>query len=108
MTEEKLAGFLQTGKDWGRLKTTVRGVFVLKLPAYRSSPPRLAVELNPVDEEGAPMKRRGLILRSRSELESFRGILQDERLSALLGAMDAVNPGSMAGKRQTGDDVLEL
>jgi len=108
MAEEKLAGFLQTGKDWARLKTTVRGVFVLKLPAYRSSPTRLAVELNPVDEEGAPTKRRGLILRSSSELDAFRDILQDERLSTLVRAMDAVNPGSMAGKRQAGDDVLEL
>ena len=32
MSEEKITGFLKTGKDWARLKTTVPGVFVLKLP----------------------------------------------------------------------------
>jgi hypothetical protein len=108
MAEKKLAGFLQTGKDWSRLKTRVRGVFVVKLSAYRSSPTRLAVELNPVDEEDAPTKRRGLILRSSSELNASRDMLQDEWLSTLLRAMNAVNPGTRTGTRQAGDDVLEL
>jgi hypothetical protein len=107
MAEEKLAGFLQTGKDWSRLKTRVRGVFVVKLSAYRSPPTRLAVELNPVEED-APTKRRGLILRSSSELDASRDILQDERLSTLLRAMNAVTPGTRTGTRQAGDDVLEL
>ena len=68
---EKLRDFLKTGKDWARLRTSVEGVFVLKLPAYRRSPTRLAVELNPVDGEGKPKKRRGLILRSSTDLEDF-------------------------------------
>ena len=89
------------------MKTTIRGVFVLKLPAYRSSPPRLAVELNPVDAEGAPTKRRGL-LRSSSELDAFREILQDEQLSTLLTAMDAVNPETKTRTRLNRDDILEL
>ncbi len=108
MAEEKLTELLQTGKDWSRLKTTIRGVFVLKLPAYRSSPPRLAVELNPVDAQGAPTKRRGLLLRSSSELDAFREILRDERLSPLLTAMDAVNPETKTRTRLDQDDVLEL
>jgi hypothetical protein len=33
------------------VRTSVPGVFVLKLPAYRGSPTRLAVELNPVGED---------------------------------------------------------
>jgi len=59
---EKLSDFLENGKDWGKLKTTVPGVFVLKLPPYKSSPERLAVEINPVDASGNPTKRRGLII----------------------------------------------
>jgi hypothetical protein len=31
---EKLASFLKSGEDWSRLKTSVSGVFVLKMPAY--------------------------------------------------------------------------
>ncbi len=107
MAEEKLTEWLQTGKDWSRLKTTIPGVFVLKLPAYRSSPTRLAAELNPVDAEGAPTKRRGLLLRSSSELDAFQEILQDDRLSTLLRAMDAVNPKTTWTQRDR-DDILEL
>ena len=64
LSEDKLADFLETGKGWGKLKTTIPGVFVVKLPTYRSSPTRLAVEINPVDASGTPTKRRGLFIRS--------------------------------------------
>lgn len=108
MSEDKLADFLETGKDWGKLKTTVPGVLVVKLPASRSSPARLAVEINPVDASGNPTKRRGLFIRSIDELESFKEILNEERLSKLLGMLNSVNPmveGQRRGKRE---DVIEL
>ncbi len=108
MTEEKLSSFLKTGMDGSRLKTNVRRVLVLKLPAYQSSPTRLSIELNLVDEEDKPKKRRGLILRSSSGLEDFREIFQDNKLSKLLSAIDMVNPGTKAVKRRDGEDVLEL
>jgi hypothetical protein len=108
LSEEKLADFLKTGKDWSRLRTSVPGVFVLKLPAYKRSPPRLAVELNPVDEDGKPKKRRGLILRSRAELEDFKELFQFEKLSKLLSMLDSVNPEVEAARRRKGEEVLEL
>ena len=84
MSEEKLAGFLKTGKDWERLRTSVLGVFVLRLPPYRGAATRLVVEVNPVDEAGSPRKRRGLVLRSTAELEDFQQIFRDEKLSKLI------------------------
>lgn len=68
-SEGKLSLFLRTGSDWGKLKTSVPGIFILKMPAYKNSPARLAVELNPVDGSGSPTKKRGIVLRSREELE---------------------------------------
>jgi hypothetical protein len=108
VSEGKLAEFLEKSKDWSRLKTSLPGVFVLKLPQYRGSPPRLAVELNPVDESGKPTKRRGLILRSSNELEEFRKIFDFEKLSKLLSMVDSVNPKVEAGKRRKEEPVLEL
>ena len=108
MSEEKLADFLKTGKDWARLKTSVSGVFVLKLPAYRSAPTRLAVELNPADESGNPKKKRGLILRSTKELEEYKELFQPEKLSKLLGIIDQVNPKVEAAKRRKEEEVIEL
>jgi hypothetical protein len=104
---EKLADFLKTGKDWTRIRTSVPSVFVMKLPPYRGSPARLVVELNPVDEGGTPKKRRGLILRSASELEEFKELLVDEKLPKLLGMIDSVNPKVEGGRRRE-EGVIEL
>jgi hypothetical protein len=108
--EEKLASFLKTGPDWGRFKTSVPGVFVLKMPAYKSSPTRLAVELNPVDGSGAATKKRGLVLRSKEELEEFRELFQFDKLTPLLQGVDSVNPktASRSTGAKQGEDVLEI
>ncbi len=57
--EESLTEFLEDGDDWERKKTSVDGVFILKLPEYKGNPPRLAIELNPTDSSGNPTKKRG-------------------------------------------------
>jgi hypothetical protein len=108
LSEEKLADFLKTGKDWSRLRTSVPSVYVVKLPPYRSSPARLVVELNPVDETGTPKKRRGLILRSTGELEEFKELFGDEKLPKLLGMIDSLNPKVDGGKRGKEEGVIEL
>jgi hypothetical protein len=108
LSEEKLADFLKNGKDWSRIRTSVPGVFVLKLPAYRGSPTRLAVELNPVGEDGSPKKRRGLVLRSTAELEDFKELFQYEKLSKLVSVLDTVNPKFEAARRGKGEEVIEL
>jgi hypothetical protein len=108
LSEEKLADFLRTGKDWFRMRTSVRGVFVLKLPPYRGSPARLVVELNPVNETGNPKKRRGLILRSGAELEEFKELFSDEKLPKLLGMIDSVNPKLDVIKGRKTEGVIEL
>lgn len=109
MSEEKLADFLKTGKDWGRLRTSVPGVFVLKLPPYRGAATRLVVEVNPVDATGSPTKRRGLVIRSTAELEEFQRIFRNEKLSKLTSIIDSVNPKVEAGKhRKEGEEVIEL
>jgi len=108
LSEEKLAEFLKNGKDWSRMRTTVPGVFVLKLPAYKGSPSRLAVELNPVGEDGTPKKKRGLVLRSTVELEDFKQLFQYDKLSKLMEILEAVNPKVEVERRRKGEEVIEL
>lgn len=107
MSAERLVDFIKTGKDWTRLRTSVPGVFVLKLPAYKNSPTRLAVELNPVNKTGNPKKRRGLILRSSAELEDLKELLQYEKLIRLLSMIDSANPQVEARRREK-EEVIEL
>ncbi|MBS7614667.1 hypothetical protein KEJ18_02900 [Candidatus Bathyarchaeota archaeon] len=109
MSEEKLADFLKTGKDWSRTRTSIPGVFVLKLPPYRASPARLVAELNPIDETGNPKKRRGIVLRSSAELEEFKKMFQDEKLPKLLSMIDKINPEVKVGKGRKGEEgFIEL
>ena len=108
LSEEKIAEFLKTGKDWSRLKTSVPGVFVLKLPPYLGSPARLAVELNPIDNTGNPKKRRGQLLRSISELEEFKELFLNEKISKLISLVDSINPKKEATRHKKGEEVIEL
>ena len=90
--EEALKDILKNAKDWERRATTVPGVFILKLPKYRTIPPRLVVELNPVNEYGKPSKRRGLIIRGSDDLKKYRELINDEKLDKLISTLDYVNP----------------
>jgi hypothetical protein len=107
MSEKKLSEFLESGKDWGKVQTTVPGVFVMKLPGSKNRDPSLAVEVNPVDASGSPTKRRGLIIRSVEELLEFIEILKNEKVESLLEMLEDVNPESLrTGK--TSKDVIEI
>ena len=68
----------------------------------------MAVELNPVDEAGKPKKRRGLVLRSMDELEEFRELLMNEKLTKLMGMLESVNPKVEAARRGRGEEIIEL
>jgi hypothetical protein len=108
MSEDKLTAFLRNSKDWSRLKTSIPGIYILKMPAYKSSPIRLAVELNPVNDSGTPKKRRGLILRSSTELEDFKEIFQYEKLSKLLSLIDSVNPQQKTIQMKKEEDIIQI
>lgn len=106
MSEEKLQEFLESGKDWSKLKTTVPGVFVMKMPGSKNREPSLSVEVNPVDASGSPTKRRGLIIRSVDELLEFKDILDNEKLEALLEMLEDINPTTPGSK--VSKDVIEI
>jgi hypothetical protein len=93
--EESLRKVLQTGKDWQRIPVKgVPGIFVLKAPAARGRPASLLVEINPVGPDGAPTKRRGLMLRNLEELEEYRRLILADRLEEILKAIERINPKS--------------
>ena len=107
MSEEKLSEFLEEGADWAKVKTTVPGVFVMKMPGNKSRSPSLAVELNPVDAGGSPTKRRGLIIRSVDELLEFKEMVTNDKVETLLEMLEDVNPDSIkSGKKSK--DVIEI
>ena len=62
-TDEKLR-ISKRRSDWEKKLTSIRGVFLLKLPAFKGTSPSLAVEVNPVNRSGSATRRRGVIIRS--------------------------------------------
>jgi hypothetical protein len=100
---ETLENFLLEGKDWERKATSLRGVSILRMPRTTTRPPTLAMEINPVDDRGMPMKRKGIMIRSPKELEALRNVLDDPKVANLMGALASVVPAVPAsGKENTG------
>jgi hypothetical protein len=77
---------------------------VLKAPAARGRPASLLVEINPVGPDGAPTKRRGLILRSMEELKEYRRLISADRLEEIIKAIEKINPKT-SGRE---DEELEI
>ena len=97
--EERLAKVLSSGADWDRTPTNIPGVMILRMPQYKSRPPTLALEINPVDVSGSTTKKRALMIRSASELAEIAKIIANDDLARLAEAMDSVNPASMSSKQ---------
>jgi hypothetical protein len=90
--EQKLREFMRSGEDWERSRTSIPGVFIVKLPGRGSRGPELALEINPVDGQGQPKKKRGYMVRGKADLEELTKIISDPRLARLAEALEAVNP----------------
>jgi transcription initiation factor TFIID subunit TAF12 len=64
----------------------------LKLPSSRKRQAAIAIEINPVDSAGSATNKRGIVVRSASELDEFNRILSNQKLVELARKMDQVNP----------------
>ena len=109
MIDERLSQFLREGKNWERKATSIPGVFLIKLPEYKSRPPYIAMEINPVDSTGAATKKRGILIKSSSELEKISNILTNAKIVQLATSLDEVNPEKKSKAPQsTETDVFEI
>ena len=91
--KERLTQFLKDGKDWERKATNIPGIFLFKLPSLRGrGSPLVAIEINPVDSSGSPTKKRGIVIRSGSELEEISSLLTNPKITQLAKRIDEVNP----------------
>jgi hypothetical protein len=108
MVDERLSQFLKEGKDWERKATSIQGVFLIKLPEYKSRPAYIAIEINPVDTTGIATKKRGILIKSRSELEQISNILTNVKIVQLATSIDEVNPEKKTKPVSSETDVYEI
>ena len=112
--QERLIQFLKDSSDWERKSTSIQGVFLLKLPSSKAGTWKesIAIEINPVNPAtGFPIKKRGIVIRTASELEQITQILTNLKLTELAKRMDEVNPSDLKykAKSNAGDsDIIEI
>ena len=102
-----LKSLLDTGEDWQRKSTSVQGVSVIRLPESKNRKASLAVEINPVDERGLPMKKKGIMILSTNEIDAFQSVFSDQRLPALIGMVNDVS-GIKKGSTHKNTDIIEI
>ena len=84
------------------------GIFLLRLPRLKSAAASLAIEINPVGASGSPTKKRGVVIRSSSELEEITKLLSNPKLPQLARSIDEVNPELRGPKTTNQLDVFEI
>jgi hypothetical protein len=92
---DKLAQFLREGQNWEKKATNIQGVFLLKLPASKQSPSSIAIEINRTSTTTAGSsftRKKGIIIRSGSELEQFNQSLSNPKVIELAKKIEAINP----------------
>ncbi len=88
----QLKEHLQNGKDWEKMETPIDGVYVVKVPATKIRPSLLFLEINPLTDDGKPMKKRGIFVGDREMLIKFSETLSDDKVYQLIGELEKVNP----------------
>ena len=106
MVDERLVQFLKDGKDWERKPTSMPGVFLLKMPSYKSKPASIAIEINPVDSSGAATKRRGIVIKSQSELDQICKMITNPKIIQLTNSIDEINPEKNQPNKES--EVFEI
>jgi len=89
--EAELRNHLETAKDWEKMETPIEGVHVVKVPATKTRPALLFLEINPIIN-GKPLKRKGLFVGSKEILVKFGESLNDDKTFQLIGELEKVNP----------------
>jgi hypothetical protein len=94
--DKRLIEFLENGKDWERKQTNIPGVFLIRLPPFRSRPACIGVELDALNRGGGGNRRRGIILRTSEDLKQLLDIVTNKKLSELTSSIEKVNPVQQA------------
>jgi len=100
--QTQLKDHLKNGNDWEKMETPIPGVFVVKVPETKTRPALLFLEVNPLKNDGKPMKRKGLFIGSKEMYIAFKEALEEDAIFTLIQNVEAVNPkvkGAGASKK---------
>src|SRR5918911_2115092 len=105
----RLIQFLNEGQAWEKKVTNIPGVSLLKLPTLKGTSPSIAIEVIPSSPAGSSTKRRGVIIRSSSELDEINRLLSNPKIAQLAKSIDKVNPSREPASAKDGvNDIFEI
>jgi hypothetical protein len=105
---QTLKAFIEEGQDWERKNTSVKGVSIIRLPATKNRSASLAIDINPVGENGLPMKKKGIMIMNAAELAAFRAAFTNEKVDSLIMALEEVLPERRSSGKSSKTDVVQI
>ena len=103
-----LRTFIEEGQDWERKHTSVKGVSLIRLPATKNRAPSLAIDINPIGDNGLPMKKKGIMIMNSAEIAAFRAAFNNEKVDSLIAALEEVLPERKSSGKPVKADVLQI
>ncbi len=105
---KRLKEFGKKADEWGKMKTSVTGVSIVKLPA-KGEDLKLGLEVKPVNEEGKPLKPKGVYITSLEQWEAFKLIFDNEKAHDLIQNIDGMRKQrKVTSASEDNGKVLEL
>lgn len=98
--KDKLIDFLSTGEDWAKLEAS-KGLFIVKMPGKGKFKTSLALEVNPVNSEGKPIKRKGLYITNTEQLEGYIKAFTDPSIEDLMNSLKEINENAKDDTKAT-------
>jgi len=97
---DTLKEFMEEGGDWERKATSLAGVSIIRLPATKNRPASLAIDVNPINESGLPMKKKGVMIMNAAELTAFRALFTSEKMDGLIKPSKPCCPSGSPQEKQ--------
>ncbi|RAP49404.1 MAG: hypothetical protein BZ133_07975 [Methanosphaera sp. SHI613] len=79
---QNLVKAVEQATPWEKIPTSLDGIYIVKTPTHNNCQ-TVFVEINP-SMNGQPTKRRGIYLKSLSELNEIRKICENEKIEELI------------------------
>lgn len=89
MTVDLIKRLKETAKDlndWEEIRTSIKGVSIVKLP--KGGDYNLSIKIIPVDDDGNPMKRKGLFVTSFEQWDAFKDVFANDKVEDLIRNID--------------------
>ena len=106
--KDTLKTFIEEGADWERKHTSVKGVSIIRLPATKNRAASLAIDINPIGDNGLPMKKKGIMIMNAAELAAFREAFTNEKIDGLMHALEEVLPERKSAGKPSKAEVVQI